>query len=164
MPHDVDKQTAYRDKQSNMDIICTPSQKINVNDSYGVRSTTVCDAIVEYDNGMVVTLSIRAKLVTDKDTKEQNIVIEPTTKVKNYGDTVVKFSNEQQEEQFKESIMEAAQCWISYPALEAKAISRLTADKIDASSKGKLVRKLPPKDEQNLTLPTSQSTVPQEVE
>ena len=106
-----------------MDIICTPSQKINVNDSYGVRSTTVCDAIVEYDNGMVVTLSIRAKLVTDKDTKEQNIVIEPTTKVKNYGDVVVKFSNEQQEEQFKESIMEAAQCWISLrtePSQESK--------------------------------------------
>ena len=141
------------------DIICTVSQKSVVNDSYGTRSTTVCDVVIEMENGMVITLPIRSKLTTDKETGERNITTTVETRIKNYGDIVLKFPNEHEETAFRKEIMGHAKLWLSYKSLEAKAEERLTSESVEGQDTGKLVKKLPPKDDKNLTLPTSVSTV-----
>lgn len=141
------------------DIICTVSQKTNVNESYGTRSTTVCDVVIEMENGMVITLPIRSKLTTDKETGEQSITTTVETRIKNYGDIVLKFPNEQEENAFRKEIMAHAKLWLSYKSLEAKAEERLTSEAAEGQETGKLVKKLPPKDVKNITVPTSVSTV-----
>lgn len=130
------------------DILARVSDKTNVNDSYGRKSTTVCDVVVTYSNGMSVILPIRATLSVDKDTQEKSIVIGPSTRIKSYGADVIRFdqSNTEQEETFAEMIMEHVQVWTAYASLQQKAIDRLTTSKAAAKTNGgRLVFKVPAK-------------------
>ncbi len=146
------------------DVVMRVSDKTNVSDSYGRKSTTVCDAVVEYDNGMAVTFAIRATLATDKDTKEESITIAPNVRIKSYGQDIVRFANEAEADEFAAFLMENAIVWNVFESVQNKAIERLTGPKVAAKSvAGRLIYKVPAKSEpapthdaNNLALPTSE--------
>lgn len=120
-----------------MNILMGKSDYVAVSEKYGRRSAIVAEASVTLGNGITLACPIWATIQRDKDTNETSVVIEPGTP------KGVTFDDDSKREDFKERILTAAQVWIEYASLEAKAIQRLTAAPKQAVV-GKLIRNLTP--------------------
>lgn len=118
------------------DIILALPDKPEAGEKYGRKYCQTAKAVVTFDNGLTVESVIWAGLETDKTSKDVSVTFSPGIP------RGVKFSTEEQLEEFQSIILEHAQVWNLFPSLCDKAEFRLTNTAKAPAKSGKLVRKV----------------------
>ena len=111
------------------EVLPTPAKSVAVGAGrFGGSYTQVASAQVEFARGPVVEATIWARLTINRDTGQQDIVIEPGMPKQ------TKFNSQEELDEFKTLVLEHMQVWVGWNAAQTKAIQRLTNPASQTSS------------------------------
>jgi len=118
------------------DVLMTLPDRPEAGEKYGRKYCQTAKAIVTFDNGLTLECVIWAGLETDKTTKDVSVTFSPGIP------RGVKFSTQEQLEEFQSEILSHAEVWSMFPSLCDKAEYRLTHEVKPTAKSGKLVRRV----------------------